>query len=356
MRMKRYIQLFAGLLLGVMVSACDVHEFPEHDYLEFELNLTYDTEMPLYMVDETSLKTRAEVASDYRLRYIIEVYRTNQDGRFDDNSPADMRIVKYENDINNLNQSFILQLKPGYFTFVVWTDYIKANTTTDLYYKTDDLGEIQTIGRPHVGANDFRDGFYGKVASHCGYENLTATVELHRPFAKFNFISTDLEEFYTRVIQMRIDRNLLPEKPSGSDEDTRANINLDDFTVRFIYEGNIPYSFNAERDNGFPNDVALTQIYFDSKIKRINEDEVELGFDYVMAYTDKDTDVKVGLEVTDFDKTVVSSVNPVPVKLMQSMLTTKKGEFLTSKAVGGVGIRPGFNEDPDGEFNYPVDD
>ena len=323
MRMKRYIQLFAGLLLGVMVSACDVHEFPEHDYLEFELNLTYDTEMPLYMVDETSLKTRAEVASDYRLRYIIEVYRTNQDGRFDDNSPADMRIVKYENDINNLNQSFILQLKPGYFTFVVWTDYIKANTTTDLYYKTDDLGEIQTIGRPHVGANDFRDGFYGKVASHCGYENLTATVELHRPFAKFNFISTDLEEFYTRVIQMRIDRNLLPEKPSGSDEDTRANINLDDFTVRFIYEGNIPYSFNAERDNGFPNDVALTQIYFDSKIKRINEDEVDasvISIGSVVKLKKADGSVCeysiVGSNEADPDSFKISDQSPIGKKLL----------------------------------------
>lgn len=368
MRMKRYIQLIIGMLLGVAVSACDVHEFPEYDYLEFDLELKYDTAMPLFESGsgEVTLKTRAELAelskqaAEYRVRYIIEAYRTNLDGSYDSEEEAYIKVVKYEDNIVfdadgrniNLDKTFTLHMVPGNFTFVIWTDYIKKGTESDLYYDTNDFGEIKTR-RPHSGSNDFRDAFRGEVFTNIGYENLQASATLTRPFGKFNIISTDLQEFITRVIQMRLDRNLLPEKPADGPEETRA-VNLEDFTVKFIYDGSIPYTYNVKRN--FPADINWGFIVeFESTIERINDEEVELGFDYVMV-NPKGSEVKLGLEVYDYDNTLVSSVNPFPIKLMPSMLTTKRGEFLTSKAVGGVGIKPGFNEDPDGEFNYVVPD
>ena len=55
-------------------------------------------------------------------------------------------------------------------------------------------------------------------------------------------------------------------------------------------------------------------------------------------------------EVYDSENNLLANINPIEVPLVRSQLTIVRGEFLTSKATGGVGIVPDF----DGEYNIVI--
>lgn len=58
----------------------------------------------------------------------------------------------------------------------------------------------------------------------------------------------------------------------------------------------------------------------------------------------------MAVEVYDKDGELLSSTNTVEVPLVRSKLTIVRGNFLTSKATGSVGINPDYN----GDFNIEI--
>ncbi|MDD6622868.1 MAG: hypothetical protein PUE90_09215, partial [Bacteroidales bacterium] len=107
-----------------------------------------------------------------------------------------------------------------------------------------------------------------------------------------------------------------------------------------------PCSFNM-----FTNKPAdsWTGVAFTSRLIKINEQEAELGFDYVFV-NGSEAKVSVCVEVYDSENNLLANINPIEVPLVRSQLTIVRGEFLTSKATGGVGIVPDF----DGEYNIVI--
>ena len=333
--MRRLQHIFAALSLvcGACISSCDVHEFPDPQPkpIEFALELNYDTNLPLYTIVEYEEETRNMVAQEYDVRYIVKAFDAEAEGVEARKELYHFEFIK--EDISELNTTLSLSVVPGNYNFVVWTDYVIAEMGTDLYYDTQQFEEIALRGDEHVGGNDFRDAFRGSVISEVSDEVAQARVDMGRPMAKFNFISTDVEDFVVKVSSEGI-------SPSG------AEVDLSDYRAVFHYHGFMPCSYNMFTDKPANSKAGES---FECRLKRLSDGDAELGFDYVFV-NGGESNVVVSVEIYDRDERLISSFKPIEVPLVRSKLTTVKARFLTSEAEGGVVIIPDY----DGEYNYEV--
>lgn len=369
---------FVSVLSALLLGGC-VHEWPdENATVPVRLDLSFATAMSLHTT--VTLNSRAD-ASDYDVRYIVSVYRGGSGARSIDRDEL-YRFTFTKDNVATLDHSLSMDIHPGEYTFLVWADYVRAGSAEDLFYNTSDFAEIKLQGN-HEGNNDFRDAFRGEVSAVVGYSYEPVPVQMERPLAKFNFISTDLPEFISRVlimIQQReqekkaeqealvansenstgLDNDGLTENDgAGADEDYLSNgslayegtkgetrVNLENFTVVFSYFGSMPSSFNMFTNQ--PADVSYN-VTFDSRIAQISENEAELGFDYVFVNGNQSL-VNVSIAVYDEEGVKVSSTNPVEVPIVRSKLTTVRNTFLTSMTSEGVTVHPDF----DGDLPYEV--
>ena len=342
---------------------CDVHEFPEvhNDLIPFELHLNFDTEMPFHKeityTRSGDGSTKAPLVR-HDFRYIINAYRT--DNVKGENRIADTTFVFTRAEFEELNYTAHIELREGTYDLRVWCDYVDAGSTEDKYYDTSDFSNIMLASEEnHAGSNDYRDAFRGNVSATVtdptGYSdaiintiNNTATVEMSRPMGKFEFVSTDVEAFLTRVLQAMKEQGLLMTPFEDlTFEQIIQNVNLEDFEVVFCYEQFMPCSFNLFTDKAA---TSWMKTKFKSKMLRTNNNEMMLGSDFVFV-NPTGTTLDISVAVYNKQGEQMSLSRPVPVPIMRSKLTTVKGEFLTSKATGGVSINPGY-DGPD--FNIPI--
>lgn len=351
-------------MYALALSSC-VHEWPEvsdPEVYSLTLHLDYSTEMPLYKVVEHQM-SRAEIAESFDVRYIIEVYSTPQ-VRSAGYKFLQRKIVSRD-DVSSLAHEVKMALPAGRYTFKVWTDYVDAGSVENKYYDANDFEAIRLQGE-HVANNDFRDAFVGSLDVEVTPQTTDIIISNSRPLSKFNFVTTDLERFVEHMLELKAEKaeaeaeaglegsngegGSSVEDDGAVDEDPTRVIDITEYKVVFRYASNMPNEFNIFRNE--PVDVANPYtISFDSSIQKINDQEAELGFDYVFV-NGNEIKVHIVIEVYDKDGTQVSQTQPIPVPMVRSKLTTIRGEFLTSQASGGVGINPGF-EGPD--FIYNVD-
>lgn len=352
--MRRALRKLLLSVLLLWMSGCSVHEFPQDrgERVPYELNLDFSTELPLYLeIDATKDGESKGPGESHDLRYIIKAYRANV-GR-EQSRIEDTTFVFTRSEFKNLNYKAPLLLPEGDYVFRVWADYVSAGTTTDKYYDTRDYAEIILANRdPHEGNNDFRDAFRGyaegtvlnpKLYSEdeaAQIKNET-TASMVRPLGKFQFISTDIQIFIQRIIEM------MKEQGMSSDEATMQNIDLNDYRIVFRYNAFMPCSFNMFTDK--PAD-AWTGVWFESRMETLSETEVSLGFDYVFVNGSEST-LSLTVEVYDKDGTKLSTTQPIQVPVVRSKLTVVRGEFLTSEASGGVSINPGYDGD---DYNVEI--
>lgn len=142
-----------------------------------------------------------------------------------------------KDNISSLDTSVTLLLPAGNYRFLVWRDYVNQGSEEDLYYCTD---RFEYISLPE--------------------QSLEATVPMSRPMAKFNFITTDLADFLA------------------------VNVALEGCKIVFKYNGFMPCAYNMHTSK--PTD-SRTGTSFSSNIRQINENEAELGFDYVFVNGDE---------------------------------------------------------------------
>ena len=75
-----------------------------------------------------------------------------------------------------------------------------------------------------------------------------------------------------------------------------------------------------------------------------------LGYDYIFV-NGTETTLAISVEVYNRDGELMSSTNPINVPIVRSKMTVVKGEFLTSKATGGITINPGYDGD---DYNIEI--
>lgn len=335
------------------ITSCAVHEWPEPTPADVIVNLDFDTQMPQYKVLNEEGTRASHDGRDYDIRYTIAAYRLLQDGSYAE-EPFLLKVFS-KDEIEELNASFRFSIDEGSYRFYVWTDFVLAGTQSDYFYSTTSFRRISLQGT-HEGNNDFRDAFSGsadlKVIRRGSRETpSTVTVQMRRPLAKFEFITTDLQEFITKTIEAMIRKEEAEAaakagetKPDG---DTKTPVvDLEKYTVVFFYSGYMPNAYNMME--GKPCDSA-TGVKFSSAISTIDNHDARLGFDYVFV-NGEESSVMVTVALYDEEGTQLSISRQIEVPIKRSMLTTVRGSFLMQNTGGGVAIDPGFED----EFNIYI--
>lgn len=335
------------------VTSCAVHEWPEPTPADVIVNLDFDTQMPQYKVLNEEGTRASHDGRDYDIRYTIAAYRLLQDGSYAE-EPFLLKVFS-KDEIEELNATFRFSIDEGSYRFYVWTDFVLAGTQSDYFYNTTSFRRISLQGT-HEGNNDFRDAFSGsadlKVIRRGSKETpSTVTVQMRRPLAKFEFITTDLQEFITKTIEAMIRKEEAEAAAKAgetkSDGDTKTPVvDLEKYTVVFFYSGYMPNAYNMME--GKPCDSA-TGVKFSSAISTIDNHDARLGFDYVFV-NGEESSVMVTVALYDEEGTQLSISRQIEVPIKRSMLTTVRGSFLMQNTGGGVAIDPGFED----EFNIYI--
>lgn len=332
-------------------TSCDVHEWPEenHKRVPFLLHLNFNTEMPIH---QEIFYSRSEgskgAAYNHDIRYLIRIYN-NEEGR-GSSRVADSTVVITQSVLSGLNHTIPLELHEGTYTFRIWVDYVDTDSYTDKYYNTENFAEIILSDREnHSGSNDYREAFRGYATASVTHpadsnEENQVTIEMKRPMGKFQFISTDVDVFLHQVVESMRNRGLMQDEDSNSDSKAAydkllQSIHLGAYKVVFRYNAFMPCSFNMFTDK--PAD-SWTGVSFTSQMKKSNNNEMILGHDYIFV-NGSETTLSVSIEIYNAEGELMSSSNPIDVPIVRNKLTLVKGEFLTSKASGGVCINPSFD-------------
>lgn len=340
--MKRHFHFLLSLLPGclsalLLATSCDVHEFPDEPAPErtMELRLEFQPDCPLFQelgYENGTLSSRAAVAEPVR-RYILRIFPESKSG--ENRTPAG-EWVFYRDIDENPDMTVSITLPDAPFRLLAWSDIVEKSSGDDHYYSTGNFADIRLTGDKtlYSGADETRDAFRGDI--QISADDREAVVEMVRPLAKFRFITNDLRKF------------IESEKSSGRSESKAASraviggIDTDSYGVRVTYPLFMACSFNMFTDR--PAD-SWSNLYFDTSLHLLNDDEAEICFDYVFVNT-HDTSINVRVEVYDrATGTILARIRPVDVPLRRSHVTIVRGPFLTTMATGGAGIDPSFDND-----------
>ena len=351
MKKMLYLIIYMPLLL---LSACDVHEWPEKVPLterNYRIVLDFKTDMDEqdYFYESRS----ATLMEEYEMRYTVKAYPYTEPVRSSDGSRTLSRTASWgytftrSVSLNDYNCEIDLQIPTGEYTLMVWADFVKKGTTEHYFYNPSNFAEIVLHGE-HKANTDLRDAFRGRKTVEINTtftedgETEDIVVTMERPLAKFTVVTTDLAEFFERESETA----KLRAEARGEVYDESRSVNLEDYNVVFYYSGFMPCAYNMFTDK--PVD-SKTGVKFYSKLKQVNDKEAHMGFDFVMV-NGTDASVMVTMGLLDAEGNPVSLSDEINVPLKRSRNTIVKGRFLMQEANGGVGIDPSF----EGDYNIEL--
>ena len=349
-KIAQHILVCATLCFSLL--SCDVHQWPEAPIpnVDVNLSLTFDTDMPILAIIDRMNTYASTDPEDYDIRYRINAYRISDNGSVS-TKPSQTWTFSHP-DIAALDFHSSIVMAPGKYRLHAWVDYVDNNSLEDKFYFTEEFTGISLLGNKHIGNNDFRDAFIGSTdvevveQFELDLPPIEAHIHMGRPLAKFNFISTDLEEFISRVLEARMQQAaangvILPEADL-----VPSSVNLGEYRIVVRYAGFMPCEFNMFSDA--PVD-SRTNVMFDSNITPLSGSEAMLGFDYVFVNGQRST-ILISLSVYDKDGVLMSAVPNIEVPVERSKLTTIRGHFMTESAQGGVNLKTEF----DGDINIYI--
>ena len=334
-----------------LLSACDVHEWPETpEFVKLHLRLNYETDMTEWehiydgaSAIEQGLGDTYDNHQDYgQIRYIVRAYPKSEKQRTSQTYTQEFVFTK---DISEwYNHEVTLDILPGNYNIMVWSDLVQTSSDSH-FHNADNFAEI-TLQGDHKGNTDHRDAFRGignisLIADIVEHTPDILDIVMQRPLAKFEFLTTDLKEFIDKEYQY-----LLKEAATRGDVPP-TRVNTDDYKVVFYYSGYMPNAYNMNTDK--PVDSKMG-VLFESKIDILNENEASLGFDYVFV-NGKKSAVTVQIGLYDKEDRQLALSAPINVPLQRNHHTVIKGSFLMEETSGGITINPDF----DGNHNIEIE-
>lgn len=261
-------------------------------------------------------KARTKATAEYNLRGVVEFYRKEA---LVSRTTAILAPTGAEG-----KYTLTAQVPDGEYDVALWVDYTKEGSKEDKWYDTKSLQAIKLLHteKTYTAGSDSREVFYytGKLTATGG--KMVAAFTAERPQAKYTIIANDIARY----------RELMAVNPD-------KYVPLSELSVSMLYEGYLPCGFNVL--TGKPNDSETGFKSNKNPLPAVGaiDREVQIGSDYVFV-NGTESSVTVTVVVTDkFDRTL-SRVSGVKVDYKRNMLTTVRGDFLTS----GV-INPGINID-----------
>lgn len=340
-----FLLIMQYFLCAGLLSGCIVHEFPTPpDTVKVCLRLNFQTALPIReqnlsqkATDDTGLNKLQEGT----IRYIIRAFPQSGYGRALQDYTQEFVFSRPVTD--GYNSTFTLSLSPGEYDLMIWSDLMESGTEVP-HYATDDFTSI-CLQEGHSANNDYVDAFRGNAhyaATASIEERLpdTLEVEMTRPLAKYEFVTTDIEQFIDKEFRLTL---------ASSDnltEGAETWVKLDNYRIVFYYIGFLPTHFNLFADRPV-NSIQGKQ--FSSKFIRISETEASLGFDYILVGSDPSF-VTVQIGVYDKAGQQLSLTEPIEVPLWRSQHTLLKGTFLMQETAGGIVLQPDY----DGNYNLII--
>ncbi len=326
------LSLFIFAALALMISSCDVHEWPDKpEKVSVYLRLNYQTNMTTWEHDyngsdviEQKVGTPTPSERKYgAIRYIIRTY-SKRDSR------DLVQEFTFTRDISDgYDHGVLLDLIPGDYNIMVWSD-LTENENMIPYHNAEKFTDISLQG-DHAACTDFRDAFRGfkdiSVESDIREKQPdTLDITMERPVGKFEFIANDVTDF--------IEKEATRVK-GGSETSTKVSIN--DYKVVFYYVSFMPHVYSLISDKAVD---AKTNVLFETTLKRLSDTEASIGFDYVFVNTESTISVQIG--IFDKDNIQLSMSAPIDVPVKRNFHTMIRGKFLMLEAAGGVGINPDY--------------
>lgn len=345
---QKYTIGFIALVLTIALAGC-VHDYPgmtedgeegiDPTLVEVNTEVTLDLELvPLEIITQESARSGTNKARNittkaddgYRRRFIIEAWR---EGKPTTRQVTVMETAEEDGD-GKISLPIHLKLHALEYTLAVWTDYVKAGTTDDLYYDTDNLQQVACTD-PYTGSTPYRDCLYGTAPLDLRQyrdewnAKVQIKVDMVRPLAKYELIATDVKDFLRKTKKQR------------ADDET--------FTITFSYGFYLPTVFNvltgkpADSRTGIAYTTPLT-------VPTDGQKECTIGTDFVFV-NGTESFVSLSMEIRDGGGNVISRTTGLEVPYRRGHLTTVRARFLTNEMQGGVDI----DDDFDGNIDVDLD-
>ena len=346
---QKYTIGFIALVLTIALAGC-VHDYPgmteegeegvDPTLVEVNTEVTLDLELvPLEIITQESARSGTNKARNittkaddgYRRRFIIEAWR---EGKPTTRQVTVMETAEEDGDAK-ISLPIHLKLHALEYTLAVWTDYVKAGTTDDLYYDTDNLQQVACTD-PYTGSTPYRDCLYGTAALDLRQyrdewnARVQVKVDMVRPLAKYELIATDVQKFMLKTQKQR----------AGGTA----------YTITVSYGFYFPLGFNVL--SGKP-DRSEMGVAFTAPLTVTDNGsgECTLASDYIFVNGDESY-VPLGIEIKDNAGNGISRTTGIDVPYRRGHLTTVRGHFLTNRYDTGIGIDPDFDDD---DINIDLD-
>ena len=345
---QKYAIGFIALVMATLFVSC-VHDYPgmteegeegvDPTLVEVNTEVTLDLELvPLEIITQESARSGTNKARSgttkaddgYRRRFIIEAWR---EGKPTARQVTVMETAEEDGD-GKISLPIHLKLHALEYTLAVWTDYVKAGTTDDLYYDTDNLQQVACTD-PYTGSTPYRDCLYGTAPLDLRQyrdewnAKVQIKVDMVRPLAKYELIATDVKDFLRKTKKQR------------ADDET--------FTITFSYGFYLPTVFNVL--TGKPADSRTGIAYITPlTVPTDGQKECTIGTDFVFV-NGTESFVSLSMEIRDGGGNVISRTTGLEVPYRRGHLTTVRARFLTNEMQGGVDI----DDDFDGNIDVDLD-
>lgn len=255
-------------------------------------------------------------------RYICEVYT------------GGTRYMRKVNTVQagTLQTTFDFKLVKGQtYDLLFWADC--ANNGSDLYYNTASLKNVEVL-TTQISCTDARDAFFGNDHIALGESQITKTVNLKRPFAQLNIITTDISDIYAS------------EHPDSFLPDA----------VTLTYQGYTGFDVSTADVTGSATTISHSCAPYASLANTSGVTAWTLTMDYVLTTKATEsseisvTDV-VGLNwVVKHGTNQITSMDFSNIPLKRNYRTNITGALLTNTATYTVEILPGWT----GELNPSI--
>lgn len=340
--------IFVALICAMALASCDVHEFPYQvepaapKQLILNLNIS---DLSHYTTIEMGINERSRSSENtlHLIRHIIKIYPADSRKRAAYSREVVDEMEFIDREVKKNVSIPLHELEPGEYTIAAWSEYIPYDQHTDYYHDTGDFQNITLLGANvdkeylHRGNTPYREAWRGTTSITIGKDGSlvnpegkqTALIEMHRPMARYHFITTDLQDFLKSELSRRNYGGVPIEAPSApgvSDVPQKAP-ELNDYIVVVRYAGYMPYIYNIFTDK--PVD-SLTGVAYMGNARQIDQNSAELAYDYVFV-NGMTTSTQVQLELySKEDRSLIASSGVINVPLVREKYTLVKGNFLTA--------------------------
>lgn len=292
--MKRVI-ISALIVLGL--AACE----SEPSRLDVDINegVVHNVEVSLdgatRATSDKGFDLENIASTEYELRYILEIYL---------NGATHSQTILYTNETS---VSIPVRLAPEReYRIVVWADLVnRVNGERDMtqdydrYYETSNgLRAIEVLG-DWVAMDESRDA-YTDYEDIVGYSSTTdIKLELTRPFSKIRIVTTDVADATA----------------------TPKSVEVSYLRIPTMYD-----AYTATASNLVPKSATIN---LSSSTYTDETNELTLYTDYIFA-DNEHSDVNLSIDIKDENNAIIKSHELSDIKTKRNMLTTLKGNFLTS--------------------------